>query len=401
MATVLLTYEFGAGLGHLNRLIAVAKRLGPGHRLVFAVPEPNRQGPLLRRALGAAIEVQQGASWPPPSDPRAREVPTLTFADVARLFGFGRVDALTEAVRRALALLREISPRLIVADFAPTMRLASSGRVPTIVAGNGYTVPPRGRPLPLMRPWGKEMHPKSRAHEAMLLAAANEISARFSGPAIDFFADLFQGEESFVCTLAEFDPYRESRASPVLWPFNIPKMPPARAFSERRGPAVFCYLQAGHPALQPVLEALGGLETRSEIYIDGIDPCRLAQRCTPRIGIHRAPADFAAVLPEASLILHHAGLGTAYAGLAAGVPQLVLPLNLEHLITARGLEAFGTTVPLSTTPPPSRDRLRPLIQQVLGDAHRREIAVHAAEELGRRRDNDSLDRIVGACTSRL
>ena len=60
------------------------------------------------------------------ADPLARQVPTLTFADVAQLFGFHEVERLFDAARGALDLLREISPRLVVADFAPTVRLASS-----------------------------------------------------------------------------------------------------------------------------------------------------------------------------------------------------------------------------------------------------------------------------------
>jgi hypothetical protein len=51
MATILFTYEFGAGLGHLNRLLAVATRL-TGHRLVFALPDMALGRAVVERKLG-------------------------------------------------------------------------------------------------------------------------------------------------------------------------------------------------------------------------------------------------------------------------------------------------------------------------------------------------------------
>lgn len=401
MATVLLTYEFGAGLGHLNRLIAVGKRLAGANRLVFALPDVGLGEPLVRRALGDGVEIRVGVVWPAPTSPEARHVPTHTFADVIRLFRFDEVDRLLAACRRWTELLREISPRLIIADFAPTLRLSAMDRIPTVVVGNGYTVPPAGRPLPLLRPWETRAPPVSRANEGRLLSAVNEVRAKLSGPAVDSFADLFQGESTFVCTIAEFDPYRASRDAPALWPFNIPAMPRGRAFRDRTGAAVFCYLPGSHPALRPVLEALSGLDRRTEVYIQGADPRQVAGRCSPTVAIHTKPADFSKVLPEASLLLHHAGLGTAYAGLAAGVPQLVMPLNLEHLITTRGLEGFEVATRLPTAPAPDAGSLRRACNTLLGDAARQAAALKAAEDLEMRREADPVGRVVAACNAML
>ena len=109
MSTILLSYEFGSGLGHLNRLIAVARRLPPGCRMVFAVPQPGRQGPIISRALGSEVEVVQGPVWPAPQNPLARQVPTRTFADVATLFGYHLVEKLQHAARYTSNVLRQRS----------------------------------------------------------------------------------------------------------------------------------------------------------------------------------------------------------------------------------------------------------------------------------------------------
>lgn len=400
MSTILLTYEFGAGLGHLNRLIAVAKRL-EGHRLVFAVPDLALGGPAVRRAFGEAAEVVAGTVWPAPTSPDARKVPTHTFADVITLFGFADVAQLRGAAERAARLLGEVAPDLVIADFAPTLRLVSQGRVPTVVVGNGYTVPPPGRPLLPMRPWEDAVGPSSRAEEGRLLAAVNQVRAERAGSAIDHFADLFGGERSFVCTIAEFDPYGSGRTSPVIWPFNIPEIRAGGPLAARRGSAVFCYFQAGHPALEAVLKAVSALDIRSEVYVQGLDPQAVAARCSRKVAVHRTPADFAKILPETPLLVHHAGLGTATAGLLAGTGQIVVPLNLEHAITARGVGQFGSGLRLGVSPPPSAEQVRNQIRGMLGDPKRHEAAARAASDLAARRVADPVAPIAEACLAAL
>ncbi len=398
MRTVLLTYEFGAGLGHLNRLIAVAQRLD-GCRLVFALPDLDLGTPLVRRAFGEAAEIVQGIVWAAPIDPASRQVATHTFADVIALFGFAEVARLEVHTARAAALLESVKPDLIVSDFAPTLRLASAGRVPSVVVGNGYTIPPAGRLLPPMRPWEAAVGPVSRAQEGRLLTAVNAVRARRQGPAVDFFADLFQGEHSFPCTIAEFDPYGGARSGPVVWPFNVPVIPEGPPVVERRGPAAFCYFQGNHPALEPTLAAAGSVGARTEIYVQGLDPQAVAARCSRNVGVHRKPADFSVSLPSTRVLVHHAGLGTAYAGILAGTPQLVIPHNLEHAITARGLERFGSAVRLAVSPPPEAATVARVLRGMLDDADLQSRALQASRELAARRVPDPVGPIAAACGS--
>src|SRR2546423_15364415 len=80
MSTILLTYEFGAGLGHLTQLIAIAKHLIERNRVVFALPDPMRQRDIVHRALGPEVEIRQGTRWPVPKDPKSRRGPTPNLA---------------------------------------------------------------------------------------------------------------------------------------------------------------------------------------------------------------------------------------------------------------------------------------------------------------------------------
>jgi len=400
MAKLLITYEFGAGLGHLNRLLVVAKRLLDGNHLIFALPHTALSS-VVREVMGQQVEIMRGVAWSPPRDPKARTAPTRTFADVMQLFGYHQVQGLAAAAQQWLKILKETAPQVIISDFAPTLRLAAAATIPMIVLGSGYTVPPARSLLPPIRPWDLSVPPDSRMHEFVLLAAVNEVCAKLRRPAVDFFSDLFQGESTFVCTLPEFDPYGKVRSDILVWPFNIPNMPDPREFSERQGPVVFCYLPSGHPALDALLEALGTLDCTSAIYVGGAHARSLAEKCPARIRVHSTPADLRSILPETSVLIHQGGLGTTYAGLMAGVPQILLPMNLEQLIIARGLDQFKVAVPIRTTPPPEARVLRGYVEAALSDSARRAASLSAARDLQRRYDKHSLDRVVSACRHHL
>ena len=412
MSTILFTYEFGSGLGHVNRLVAVARRLEAegDHRLVFALPDMRLGAGPVAKVFADRAETRQGIAWPGPGDiDAARRVATHTFADVLRLFGYTDPVRLLAAAREWRTLVEEVRPDLIVADFAPTLRLALGNAVPTVVVGNGYTVPPAGRPLPPLRPWEDVVPPTSRAAEGDLLAAVNRVRSGLSGPGIDHVADLFQGtkgvdprrlepEPTFVCTFSEFDPYGRHRAGPVTSPFNIPAISAGPAATVRKGPAVFVYLTADHPALGSVLSVLNGLDLPVRLYVSGIGPGALASRCQPHVGILTKPADFARLLPRTRLLIHHAGLGTAYAGLAAGTPQLVLPLNLEHLITARGLAQAGTATVIAGGAADEAG-IGNAIAAMLSDHALSAKALEQAVRVARMRDADPLAGVVAACLS--
>ena len=188
-------------------------------------------------------------------------------------------------------ILQEVMPQLIIADFAPTLRLAIGNKVPVVVVGNGYTVPPPGQLLPPIRHRETSIPALSRANEGRLLAAVNVVRARLRGEAIDFFSDLFSGGHTFVCTLPEFDPYRRFRCGPNLWPFNIPDVPLGPPVVQRRGPRIFVYLPANHPALPSAISALNDLKLASEIYVSGMTAHELAKRCSQTVRIHSKPAE--------------------------------------------------------------------------------------------------------------
>ena len=392
MSTILLAYEFGGGLGHVSRLSAVAQRLDPRHKLVFALPRAATHRAALEKAFASPIDVVDGVLWQPP--PSANQgSPTHIMADTLNVYGYGELERLLAASLRWMSILARFSPDLIVADAAPTLRLVSQPRIPTVVLGSGYGIPPARQPMGPIRPWANELPPSSRSHEGQVLAAMNQVREHLSGPPVDFVADLFQGERTFVCTLPEFDPYARARLEPQTWPFNVPRMP--QDLPGEREIAVFCYLPNAHPSLNQILGAVRSLDLRSELYISGADPHAISRQSSTKTRIHTKPADLSAVLPQTRLLVHPGGLGTTFSGLVAGVPQLLVPLALEQQVTAHGLGRFGCSRRLEHRADAAV--IKSGLEQMLADQNLLVAASRAKQQIEARRVPDPIADIVATC----
>jgi rhamnosyltransferase subunit B len=366
MKTILLAHELGQGFGHVNRLLVLGKSLVQ-HRLIFAVPGWRAARPVIGRALGASVEVRPVGEWQEAAvyGELIGGDASWTLADMLYRYGFANRDRVAAGARHWRLVLDELQPSLVIGDFAPMLRIATAGRLPSVVVGNGFTVPPSLSPLPGIRPDQRSASDLSRAREAEVLAAVNAVRRELGLPDFASVADLFYGDETFAATLEILDPYRELRTEPVLQPFNIPELPVGPAFESRTGPHVFCYLDADYPGIDPMLTALNNLPRPSQIFVRGIDAHQLTRHCAPQVRIHDGPADFAAVLPQTRLLVHHANLGTAAAGLLAGVPQLLLPSHLEHDLTALGLASLSCSVGLRVDAAADPEVLRGTIETLL------------------------------------
>jgi UDP:flavonoid glycosyltransferase YjiC (YdhE family) len=312
-------------------------------------------------------------------------------------FNYQSPDLLADMTEKWARLLEEVQPSLIVADFAPTLRLAHLNDAPFLMIGNGYSVPPTSRVLPPIRPWQPELNPLSRANEADVLKALNQVRQRFAGPSVDYVADMFNGDTSCICTIPEFDPYRRYRKTPTLVPFNVPTITSFTHTSERSRSPILVYLPGNHPQLKAVMAAVSGLNQPCHAYISHVAPEKVAKMAGSNVTIYRKPLNFAKVLPTYRLIIHHAGLGTAYAALKAGTPQLVMPKNLEHRITSRGLEEFGVAIVYPVGARSEPEKIQAAIRRLISEDTIADSAYAAASVFTKQPQGESLDLIVDKC----
>lgn len=393
MKTILLANELGDGLNHVNQLIEVARVCARSARVVFGIREDKIKH-LSSVEFASRLEYRIIPAMRPLDD--AANASTKTFADVLNLFGFSDTERVTTAAMGWREVLNDVKPDLVISDLAPMAYLAAGNSTKIVVVGNGYTVPPAGQMMPPVRPWKSAVPPESRAREGRILAALNTCRERLQGQSINYVSDIFSGDDTFLCSLKSFDPYRGYRAGRWRWPFNIPDILLQPQPTQAR--SIFVYLPGAHPALEQLIQSLNGLERPARLYISGADADRLASRCRSHIGIFRKPADLGRTLADASLVVHHGGLATCHAALAAGVPQLILPDNLERFLNAQAVVDLKVGRGRNSNPEENKLDLKEEILDLL-DNEWQFRAANFAEQLTMCRPNETLEEIVDACMS--
>lgn len=400
MARILAGWEFGGGLGHLTRLLPVVEgMLDDGHEVFLAVQAlPSARSLLEGRDLPKdRLTVLQAPAWPMPVGPEVRKIPTHSFADVLKIFSFHDPALLSAMAEGWRGLLRTVKPDLVVAEFSPTLKLAAGQDVPVVVTGNGYTVPPTGRPLPPIRPWEKELPDFSVRAETEILEEVHGVQKALGQPPSPHLVDLLTGEKTFICTIPEFDPYGAYRSTPTLMPFNLPEITQAPKVEDRPPRRLFVYLPANHTHLPPVLTALGATKLECDIYVPRL-PAKARDKFDKRnLRFHETPLDLNEILPKVRAIVHHCGLSTAYTALLAGTPQLVMTNNLEHLVTAYGLNKFKSSIVMRGNNKPKPEAVAGHIKELFTKPQYGEAAQAAVAKLADRPRGDGVGEILRGC----
>jgi rhamnosyltransferase subunit B len=164
------------------------------------------------------------------------------------------------------------------------------------------------------------------------------------------------------------------------------------------GVDVASFLDAGPP---PIVFTPGSGNAQARDFLAAaVDACRRLDRrglLLTRFP-EQVPADlpdgvrhfgfvpFSQVLPRSSALVHHGGIGTSAQGLAAGIPQLIMPLAHDQPDNADRLERLGVARSL----PPARF-LGPAVARKLGELlDSGDVALRCRELAARTRAGDPL-----------
>lgn len=327
--TVLLAWELGGGLGHIQKLVPVARALAKhGLRPVFAVRDISRTRPLLQE-LG--FDVLQAPDFAP-----AAKQPTgfvASYSDILGRMGFDSVDRVESMLEAWQGVLDRVHPDLIVCDHSPALCLTAAGAIPTVVVGNGFCVPPtRFAQFPKLLPDKPLEYPESQ-----LLAVIQTIQRSRQRPIPATLPGLFAEASCFVTAFPELDPYLDERSEPVVGPLEAigtPSLPPEKT-------SYFAYLDAEHPGVDRILTGLSLSGYTGRAYLRNLSPEQRPTWQRPGLEILPRPLPLPDALRDASVIIHHASGGTAQHALAVGRPQLVFPTHLEQALNGQMLHALG------------------------------------------------------------
>jgi MGT family glycosyltransferase len=148
--------------------------------------------------------------------------------------------------------------------------------------------------------------------------------------------------------------------------------------------------QRQHEPLQRVVEALGELPVEVLVTTgSAVDPRSIRAQGNTRV-VDFVPHRF--VMPDASLVVTHAGLGTVMNACAYGVPLVCMPMGRDQFFNAARVEALGVGVTVSADADAST--VRDTVGAALDD---RSLSVNAQHLAGLvatyERERDAVTRI--------
>jgi UDP:flavonoid glycosyltransferase YjiC (YdhE family) len=384
--TVLLAWERGHGFGHARHLRRIAARLQPhGVRLIAVVRNPAA----MTSHPDVFAEITAAPPWPIDQAAQGPPGPSATMSDMLSAAGLADEEAVGRLLFAWDSIFGRTRPDLVVADYAPLAALAARGRIPLVLVGNGFAVPPAEMPrFPVLH----RLAPPA-FDEVKTLETVNAAITRLGFPRLDRLPQLFSGDACLVQSFRLLDPYDTQRVSPVEGPvFEQPPIP--RAADAKQ---VFAYLSTDSNGWMFLLDALFPIAKCLRIHAPSWPNTLLSRLAAAGARVDITPQPIAGILAGSRLVVHLGGSGLAAEALAAGVPQLILGNHIEQNLNGEALERAGVGRLVKTYLPGTRlesDAIQSLIDDDAMAARADAIGVRLREFISRR---DALMNCEAVC----
>lgn len=339
---ILLAWEHGRNLGHISRLLAIARLVNAhGSEPVFALPPAFMQAPQfngLPHARFIAPMMRQGT----PAQPSRID----SFADILLSFGFADVAVLGQAVRAWVQLFEAVQPCSIVLDYAPAAQLAAQLLgVRAFQITNGFDAPPPDCPvfgIAVRGPYLEQLNARKLEQISTCMAQVGRDVTGSPGPTL---ADYFNHPTKVYDCIPETDPYGPRDhglcVGPLLALPDVAIVPwPHNPAKQARRPYLFAYLR-DVPNAREWLDALGRTDA-STLCVWPDAPDDLVQRyCSSAVRITRQSVNLPQALAQADAVLNYGAITTVCHTLLAGKPQLMVPADIEKILVARKVVQHG------------------------------------------------------------
>jgi len=365
MAHIHLSWELGGGLGHAGRLKPLAEALqARGHRVSLSLRDLVHTHQLLADLqapkLQAPVWLHRAVGLPPEQ---------ASLAEILLTCGYLEAHAIGALVQGWRDMFDLLQPDLLVADYAPTAVLAArSLGLRSSALGIGFYMPPRDRPLPLLRDWEAIPPARLAGAEARVLASANAVLARHGARPFQSASELLLGDAPLLCTWPELDHYgRQTLPEGERWhgPNFLPQTGELPHWPAGEGPKVFAYLKAEHPDHAALLQALVDEGCRILCYLPEVAAGKPPPVRSPRLHYAAGPVSLGAVFQDCALCICHGGEATLVQALLAGVPVLLLPMQTEQFLMSRRVALTGAGVNAASLRRPLA--WRPLLRRLLDE----------------------------------
>lgn len=337
MATILLTWELGGGLGHTGVLTPLAKGLlKRGHRVWVVLKNLTGAREVFNHPNLSFLQA-------PTLTQRAKRhgQKPHTFAHILYDVGFGEAKGLPVRVEAWKNLFRLVKPDLIVFNHSPTAMLAARGfPARTAVVGTGFCCPPDVYPLPDLRTWEPADPRRLQADEDRLLERINALVQSQSQEPLERIGQLYREvDECLLTTIRELDHYPQRTDGRYLGSWTgVEGKPPE--WPAAQGKRIFAYLKP-FKTLRQLLTRLNELGHPTIVFSQQLTRRFEAEFRSATLRFETEPLDLEALVRQTDLAILNGTHGTTFFMLLGGVPSLQLPLYMEQAITARKIADLG------------------------------------------------------------
>ncbi len=332
MLRALLAWECGTGRGHLSSLRGIAESLGDRFEFDAALCIMQHADEIRPHC----VSVFQGAYLPYDRSYRIAQgdVVTSTWGEYLGDLGFRDPQFLSRQISWWQEVIKARQISLVIGDFAPCAMLAAKGLgIPAITVGIGYASPPRSlRQFPAFI----EQYAERLYDEADMVAVLNEAAVPLGVPEISHLPEIYATDAQIVRCVHHLDPYSEWRTDDLIPPGGSSVVRPLH-----RGDEVFVYFsttEGSHPA---IVEALVGLPMAVRAFVPMLDRATSARLEASGITVEKSAVPPSLIAARSRIMVNSAQHGTMCLGMAAALPQICVPQQLEQDFNGLRAERLG------------------------------------------------------------
>jgi hypothetical protein len=256
-----------------------------------------------------------------------------TIIDILARVGLGRQGVLGGMITAWDGLIAATSADLVIADYAPALLTAVRGRLPSISTGPGFQVSPwDADPLPRLG-GGQPGH-----NEAALLDTVDAELRSVGRDPLPRLAALFSTDAPLIASFPELDPYGRTDADARFIAPGLDGVPQPGA---GEGTELFVYANSHVQASEPFWRALAATRLPIRAHVPGIDTSLRTAIAALGVIVEPRPVPIDRVVARSRLCINHGAHGIVCAMLLGGVPQIMLPLDLEKRLHSEAVARIG------------------------------------------------------------
>lgn len=393
MARVLFCNELGGGTGHLHRQGSLARSFAArGHQVLMAVKDPASANRLFPRLELPFVASPAWLGVVPPETP-----PAINYAQLLLRVGYRDPGQLAGLVAGWLGLFTLHRPQLLVVDHAPSALLAARiAGIESAHVGTGFLVPPELSPMPSLQPWRGIPNSELLASELQLLRVINQVLERHDSNPLGSLPAMFDASLPYLMTFPELDHYG-ARDSVRYWGnVQAESIGASPRWPELPGERLFVYLKAGVPQGRQLLLALQKMRLPTLVVAPDLPQGQREELARPHLRFSEGLVNSAELAGEAQLAITNGGHGMVSQLLLQGVPQLLLPRQLEQGMLAHRMQRQELGRSLSGDQP-----IEPQLRQALDDDAMRIAVREFARRYREWSPQQQLERVVTAMEHQL